>query len=272
MHGAAGAEYCDDGPGEGRGDMRGTAVVANENAAAADERDELAQVERVEKDEIAGALTTNFGGNFEFALSEIENGFDSMLVAQFARQGNKFVYGPTLGEIFRAGMQHGVGLTRRNATRGELLCYHHLRIELRIDAGGRNRGARQSGGVKLLHAMFDGVYAVARVGNEDVINERELAMRPADALRHSDERDQQGARWPGVLVIDDRKMAAAQLRGGDEKTVRQQDFGDGRIAFEQWRAKRLDEDAQTQIRTPGMKCGKSRGQENDVSERAKTND
>lgn len=250
MHGTARAEDCDDGTRESRGDMRGAAVVANENAAARDERDELAQIERVEKDEIAGALAADFGGNFGFAASEIENGLDSMLVAQFLRQDNKFVDGPTLGEIFRAGMEHGVGFSRSNASCGELLRDHHLRIELRIDAGGRNRSARESGGVKLLHAMLDSMYAIAGIGNEEVINERELAMRPADALRHCNERYQQGAGWPSVLIVDDGKMVAAQLGRRGEKRFRQQDFRDSRITFEQWRAKRLNEDAQTQIRTP----------------------
>lgn len=252
--------------------MRGAAVVANENAAAGDQRDELAQIERVEKDEIAGALAADFGGNFGFAASEIENGLDSMVVAQFSRESNKLVDGPTLGEIFRAGMQHRVGLTRRNAMRGELLGDQNLRIRLRIDTRGRNGSTRESGGVKLLHAMLDGMYAVAGIGNEDVVNERELAMSPANALGHSDRCDEERARWPSMLIVHDRKMTAAQLGGGGKKSFRQQDFRDSRIAFEQRRAKRLDEDAQTQIRTPGMKCGKSRGQENDVSERAKTND
>lgn len=97
-------------------------------------------------------------------------------------------------------------------------------------------------------------------------------MGPADALRHSDGRDQQGARWPSMLIIDDGKMTAAEVGGGGEKSFRQQDFGNGRIAFEQWRAERLDEDAQTQIGTPRMKGGKSGSQENHVSERAKTDD
>lgn len=97
-------------------------------------------------------------------------------------------------------------------------------------------------------------------------------MSPADALRHSDERDQQGARWPCMLIVDDGKMTAAQFGGAGEKSFRQQDFGNGRIAFEQWRTEWLDENAQTQVGTPRMEGGKSRGQENDISERAKTND
>ncbi len=252
--------------------MRGAAVVADENAAARDERDKLAQVERIEKDEVASALAADFGGNFGFAASEIENGLDSMFVAQFARQSNKFVDGPTLGEIFRAGMEHGVGFARCNTMGGELLREHQLRIGLRIDTRGWNRSARESGGVELLHAMFDGMYAVARIGNEHVINERELAMGPADALRHSNECDQQGARRPSMLIVDDGKMTTAQLAGGGEKSFRQQDFGNGRIAFEQWRAEWLDENTQTQVGTPGMEGGKSWGQENDISERTKTND
>src|SRR5579872_1140637 len=195
-----------------------------------------------------------------------------MLVAQFMRQGNKFVDGPTLGEIFRAGMEHGIGLTRRNATRGELVCHICLGAGLRIHTRGRNWSAREPGGVKLLHAMLDGMYAVAGIRNEHVINERELAMRPADALGHSDGCHQQRARWPSMLIVDDGKMTAAQLAGGGEKSFRQQDFGNGRIAFEQWHAERLDEDAQTQIGTPGMEGGESGGQENDVSKRAKADD
>lgn len=252
--------------------MRGAAVVANENAAAGDQRDELAQIERVEKDEIAGALAADFGGNFGFAASEIENGLDSMVVAQFSRESNKLVDGPTLGEIFRAGMEDGVGFARCNTVGGELLRKHNPRIGLRIDTRGRNRGTRESGGVELLHAMFDGVYAVAGIGNEDVINERELAMSPADALRHSDGCSQQGARWPSMLIIDDRKMTAAQLGGGGEKSFRQQSFGNSGIAFEQWRAERFNQNAQTQVGAPGMERGESRGQENDVPERAKADD
>lgn len=189
VHGAARTEDCDDGTAEGRSDMRGAAVIANENAAARDQRDQLAQVERIEKNEFRGALAADFGGDFGFAASEIENRLDSMLVAQVSREGNKFVDGPTLGEIFRAGMQHGVRFTLWNATRGELLCHVSLSVELWIHSRGRNRSARESGGVKLLHAMLDGMYAVAGIGNEHVINERELAMGPADALRHSDECD-----------------------------------------------------------------------------------
>ena len=252
--------------------MRGAAVVANENAAARDERDKLAQVERIEKDEVASALATDFGGNFGFAASEVENGLDSVLVAQFSRKGNKFVDGPALGEIFRAGMEHGVGFARRNATRGELLREHHLRIRLRIDTRGGNRSTRESGGVKLLHAMFDGVYAIAWIGDEYVINERELAMGPADALRHSNGCHQQRARRPSVLIVDGGEMAAAQLGCRGEKSFRQQDFGNSGIAFEQWRAKWFNQNAQAQIGTPGMEGGESGGQQNDVSERAKTND
>ena len=237
-----------------------------------DERDQLAQVERIEKDEVASALAADFGGNFGFAAPEIENGLDSMLVAQVPRKGNKFVDGPALGEIFRAGMEHGVGFARCNATRGELLRHIGLGARLRIYTRGRNRSAREPGGVKLLHAMLDGMYAVAGIGNEHVINERELAMRPAYALRHSDGRDKQRAGRPSMLIVDDGEMAAAHLGCRGEKSFRQQDFGNGRIAFEQWRAERLDEDAQTQIGTPGMERGESWGQENDVSERAKADD
>jgi len=272
VHGTAGAEDCDDGARKGRGDMSGAAVVANENATARDKRDELAQIERVEKDEVASALASHFGGNLGFTAPEIENRLDSMVVAQFPPKGNKFVDGPTLGEIFRAGMQHGVRSTRYNATRGELLRDHHLRIALGIYMRGRNRTARQSGGVELLHAMLDSMYTVSGIGNENVVNERELAMGPADALRHSDGRDQQGARWASVLIVDDGKMTTAELGGGGEKSFRQQDFGNGRIAFEQWRAERLDEDAQTQIRPPGVERGKRGGQQDDISERAKADD
>src|SRR5579864_6216595 len=191
--------------------MSGATVVANENAAARDERDELAQVERVKKDEVASALASHFGGNLGFIASEIKNWLDSMVVAQFPRKSNKFVDGPTFGEVFRAGMQHGVRSTRCNATRGELLRDHHLPIALGIYMCGRNRTARESGGIKLLHAMLDSMYTVARIRNEHVVNERELAMGPADALRHSDGRDQQGACWAGVLIVDDGKMTAAQV-------------------------------------------------------------
>jgi len=70
-------------------------------------------------------------------------------------------------------------------------------------------------------------------------------MRPADALRSSDGCDQQRARGPGMLIIDDRKMTAAQLDDGGEKSLRQQNFGNSGIAFEQRRTEGLDEDAQT---------------------------
>lgn len=75
-----------------------------------------------------------------------------------------------------------------------------------------------------------------------------------------------------MLIVDDRKMAAAKLGGGGGKSFRQQDFRNSRIAFEQWSAERLDQYTQTQIRPPGMERGKSRGQKNDVSERTKTDD
>ena len=97
-------------------------------------------------------------------------------------------------------------------------------------------------------------------------------MGPADALRHSGGCDQQRAGGPGMLIIDDRKMAATQLGGGGEKSFRRQDFGNSRIAFEQRRAERLDQYAQTQIRTPGVERGKRGGQQDDVSERAKADD
>lgn len=214
-------------------------------------------------------MAADFGGNFGFAASEIENGLDSMLVAQFPRKGNKFVDGPTLGEIFRAGVEHGVGFTRCHATRGELLGDQSLRIGPRTDARGRNWSTRQPGGVKLLQTMRDGMYAIAGIGNEHIVNKRELTMRPADALRHSDGCDQQCARGSGMLIIDDGKMTAAQLGDGGKKGFRQQDFGNSRIAFKQWRAEGLDEDAQTQIGTPRMEGGEGWGQENDVSERTK---
>lgn len=75
-----------------------------------------------------------------------------------------------------------------------------------------------------------------------------------------------------MLIIENWKMAAVQLGGSGEKSFRQQDFGNSRIAFEQWLAERLDQYAQTQVRTPGMERGESWGQENDVSEGAKTDD
>jgi len=120
--------------------------------------------------------------------------------------------------------------------------------------------------------MLDSMYAVAGIGNEDVVNERELAMRPADALGHSDGCDQESARWTGMLVVSHGEMTVAHPDDGGDKTFRQQDFRNGRIAFEQWRAEGFDQDAQAQIRTPGMERGKSWGQENDVAERAKTDD
>ena len=150
--------------------MRGTAVVANENAATSDERDQLAQIEPVEKDEVASALAADFGGNLGFAAPEIENGLDSMLVAQFPRKDSKFVDGPTLGEIFRPGMQHGVGPSSRDAVRAQLFRDSDLRIGLRIDAGRRNGAARQTCRVKLFHAMLDGMYAVTGIGNEHVVD------------------------------------------------------------------------------------------------------
>lgn len=122
--------------------MRGTAVVSDKNAAAGDQRDQLAQVERIEKDKVASTLPANFGGDFGFAASEVENGLDSMLIAQFPRKSNKFVDGPALGEIFRAGMEHGVRFARWNTTCGELLGDQNLRVGLRIYPRRRNRPTR----------------------------------------------------------------------------------------------------------------------------------
>ena len=192
------------------GEMGRPRVVADKQARTGNQRDKLADVERLRNRRTFLDRPAYIRRYLHVGQTDVRHAHDSTFIPQPMRYSREILGRPSHCWQSRPRLQHRVWRAPLYSVSSQNLTDRRDRLSLRENLCPWYRRGRQTGPIELRNPVLDGMHhrssvKFLRVGRKHVVQKRKLEPLPAHSGRRARCGRQQCTAWSSMLVESDRK-------------------------------------------------------------------